>query len=118
MVRRVTAVIALSVFLFSEAFGITAPQCRRRQPAPSKTSNCPSAARCPASRSLVHRTPRRFTGQKFQTFAEMSPEERARMDYDVSRESVDVVVPAVNIPPADGRLTTSRLDWEQWPQNR
>jgi predicted esterase len=40
------------------------------------------------------RMPRQFTGQKHQTFSEMTAQERASLDYDLSRESVDVVVPA------------------------
>jgi predicted esterase len=40
------------------------------------------------------RTPRQFTGTKFQTWAEMSDRERALLDYDLGKESVDVVVPA------------------------
>src|SRR5687768_18565969 len=39
------------------------------------------------------RTPRQFTGQKHQTFSQMTAQERASLDYDLKRESVDVVVP-------------------------
>ena len=39
------------------------------------------------------RTPRQFTGQKHQTFSQMTAQERASLDYDLTRESVDVAVP-------------------------
>jgi dienelactone hydrolase len=39
------------------------------------------------------RTPRQFTGTKFQTFDEMSARERERLDYDLAKESVDILVP-------------------------
>jgi hypothetical protein len=40
------------------------------------------------------RTPRQMTGQKLQTFEDMTERERALLDYDLANESVDVVVPA------------------------
>jgi pimeloyl-ACP methyl ester carboxylesterase len=39
------------------------------------------------------RTPRQFTGQKTQTLEEMTGPERERLDYDIAKESVDMVVP-------------------------
>jgi dienelactone hydrolase len=39
------------------------------------------------------RVPKRFTGQKMQRLADMSDEERAALDYDIAKETVDVIVP-------------------------
>jgi predicted esterase len=51
------------------------------------------------------RTPRQFTGQKFQSLADMTARERELLDYDLAKESVDVVVPpSVGKGPPHGLL--------------
>jgi predicted esterase len=74
------------------------------------------------------RAPRQFTGRKVQSFDGMTAGEREHLDYDVSRESVDVVVPTsardgsphgllvwMGVTPPDpqwfGSLAKRRLIW-------
>jgi predicted esterase len=90
MFRTAAAVVVASSFVGGLAFA-AAPGA---PPGSFQKVTLPERSPLSSIEESFRRTPRQFTGTKFQTWAEMSDHERALLDYDLSRESVDVVVPA------------------------